>query len=64
MDEKLTSFDVRSDKQRILQVLVNLLNNSSKFTPEGGKIKLSVKVDDYPFIKIQVKDSGIGIGSE
>lgn len=47
-----------------MQVLVNLLNNSSKYTPEGGKIQLSVKVDDYPFIKIQVKDSGIGIGSE
>lgn len=47
-----------------MQVLINLLNNSSKFTPQGGKIVLSIKPDENHFIKIQVKDSGIGIGTE
>ncbi|CAK81098.1 unnamed protein product (macronuclear) [Paramecium tetraurelia] len=62
-DEKKVG-NIRQDKQRIMQVLINLLNNSCKFTPEGGKIVFSLKIIDYPFIKLQVKDSGIGIGSE
>ncbi|CAD8085027.1 unnamed protein product [Paramecium sonneborni] len=62
-DEKQIG-NIRSDKQRIMQVLINLLNNSCKFTPEGGKIVFSLKLIDYSFIKLQVKDSGVGIGSD
>ncbi|CAD8177115.1 unnamed protein product [Paramecium pentaurelia] len=62
-DEKKIG-NIRSDKQRIMQVLINLLNNSCKFTPQGGKIVFSLKLTEYPFIKLQVKDTGIGIGSE
>ncbi|CAD8204345.1 unnamed protein product [Paramecium octaurelia] len=43
---------ISNDKQRILQILVNLLNNAAKYTKEGGKIKLTIK---------QMKDNGIGI---
>ncbi|CAD8109891.1 unnamed protein product [Paramecium primaurelia] len=64
IDERIKNLNIRSDKQRIMQVLINLLNNSSKFTPQGGKIVLSIKPDENHFIKIQVKDSGIGIGTE
>ncbi|CAD8204341.1 unnamed protein product [Paramecium octaurelia] len=64
IDDRVKNLNIRSDKQRIMQVLINLLNNSSKFTPQGGKIVLSIKPIENHLIKIQVKDSGIGIGTE
>ncbi|HWR06416.1 ATP-binding protein [Sporomusa sp.] len=42
------------------QVIVNLLENSIKYTPAGGKILLTCWQEDHE-IKIKVKDSGIGI---
>ncbi|CAK68193.1 unnamed protein product (macronuclear) [Paramecium tetraurelia] len=51
----------RNDKQRIIQLLVNLLNNAIKFTPQGGSIFLSVIEVDQQYINFSVKDNGIGI---
>lgn len=48
------------DRIRIAQVLNNLLSNSLKFTPEGGKIKVSAKLNPNQ-IQISVSDTGIGI---
>lgn len=48
------------DRIRIAQVLNNLLSNSLKFTPEGGKIKISAKLNQNQ-IEISVSDTGIGI---
>ncbi|CAD8161675.1 unnamed protein product [Paramecium pentaurelia] len=53
-----------NDKQRILQILVNLLNNSIKFTKEGGCIHLNITEKEYYCINIEVKDNGIGIAEE
>ncbi|CAD8079988.1 unnamed protein product [Paramecium sonneborni] len=53
-----------NDKQRILQILVNLLNNSIKFTQEGGYIQLNITEKEYFSINIEVKDNGIGIEEE
>lgn len=70
MDPQLKNLRVHSDKQRIIQVLVNLINNSSKFTKENGVIKLSMKLvkrknpNDSDKTKIKVKDNGIGISNE
>ncbi|CAD8111640.1 unnamed protein product [Paramecium primaurelia] len=50
-----------NDKQRILQILVNLLNNAAKYTKEGGKVKISIKQKSLFHLKVQVKDNGIGI---
>lgn len=50
---------VYCDDQRILQVVLNLLSNSLKFTDDGG-ITISATVDDE-FITISVQDTGIGI---
>jgi len=48
------------DRSRILQVLVNLLENAVKFTPAGGIITMSAaRVDDR--VRIRVTDSGRGI---
>ncbi len=51
---------LHADQRAIKQILVNLLYNSVKFTPENGKIDLSVKLKHGEFI-ISVKDTGRGI---
>ena len=49
-----------ADGERVLQVLANLVSNAVKFTPDGGRIDLSVRrVNDY--IEFAVTDSGPGI---
>ncbi|GBF78904.1 PAS domain-containing protein [Aphanothece sacrum FPU1] len=59
------------DERRIRQVLINLLNNAVKFTPEGGKICLQVtleKSQSLPsqshYIQFAIIDNGIGITEE
>lgn len=49
------------DKNRILQVLINLLSNAMVYTPEGGTIKLAAGKGEGGFIHIAISDSGKGI---
>jgi PAS domain S-box-containing protein len=51
---------VRADRQRILQVLSNLLGNAIKFTPAGGTITLRVEARTEDVL-VSVSDTGIGI---
>ena len=51
---------VVGDAQRLRQVLVNLLDNACKFTPERGKLGFSVLANETEVVFI-VRDSGIGI---
>ena len=56
------------DERRIRQVLINLLNNAVKFTPEGGTITLDVtrildKDEKTSFLSFAVIDTGIGISA-
>ena len=51
---------VLADSSRLEQVLVNLLHNSIKFTPEGGYIALRANQDAAKVI-FSVEDTGIGI---
>ena len=55
-----------ADEARITQVLINLLSNSIKFTPDGGKICLDVHKDDQrkKCIRLSISDTGIGIAKE
>jgi PAS domain S-box-containing protein len=56
---------IDADGRRLRQMIVNLLTNAVKFTPDGGTIAVRVVVDDDPaFIRISIADSGIGISSE
>jgi two-component system phosphate regulon sensor histidine kinase PhoR len=48
------------DKDRIEQVLVNLVHNAIKFTPESGSITISLRIKDE-MILVSVQDTGIGI---
>jgi signal transduction histidine kinase len=58
---------VSGDLTRLAQVVSNLLNNSAKYTPSGGRIELTAGVEDgaagsMPFVR--VSDDGIGIAPE
>jgi signal transduction histidine kinase/CheY-like chemotaxis protein len=62
-DEKTTTLP--ADERRLKQILVNLLNNAVKFTPEGGQIGLEVVSDAaQQVIHFTVWDTGIGISAE
>jgi PAS domain S-box-containing protein len=51
---------VHGDRIRLVQVIVNLLNNAAKYTAQGGAIALSVDTDASS-VTIAVRDNGIGI---
>lgn len=54
-----------ADERRLQQILVNLLNNAVKFTPEGGQVGLEVIADvEREVINFVVWDTGIGIAQE
>ena len=53
-----------ADPFRIKQVLINLLGNANKFTPEGGHITLSCRLADPETMIFSVTDTGIGIKPE
>lgn len=54
---------VYADKNMLLTIIRNLLNNAVKFTPEKGQIRVGVDYNKQ-FAKVWVKDSGIGIPKE
>ncbi len=54
---------IHGDGQRLEQVLLNLMTNAAKFTPEGGHILVRVRKEDASLV-IDVKDDGIGIARE
>jgi heavy metal sensor kinase len=54
---------IHADQQRIKQLLLNLLDNAIKYTPEGGAIRLSLKADNQWAI-LTVADNGRGIPAE
>jgi len=55
---------VLCDKRHIRQILINLLTNAIKYTPEGGKIILSGEEIEPGIVRINVKDTGVGIPFE
>ncbi|NTU81321.1 MAG: response regulator [Chloroflexales bacterium] len=65
-----SSFDgqvqrVYADERRLKQILVNLLANAVKFTPEGGKVGLEVQGNpEQQAVTFTVWDTGIGIAAE
>lgn len=50
-----------ADKRRVMQVIINLLTNAVKFTPEGGEISVAAFVGDPAELQITVSDTGSGM---
>ena len=61
IDERLGA--ICADERKVKQVLLNLLSNALKFTPEGGKIDVRAAVLDGA-AEISVADTGVGIAPE
>ena len=54
---------IHADERKVKQVLLNLLSNALKFTPEGGRIDISAGLHDG-MAQIAVRDTGVGIAPE
>ncbi len=54
---------LNADPNRLAQVLSNLLNNSTKYTPEGGRIRLSAEQQGSQVV-VSVADNGLGIPAD
>lgn len=53
-----------ADQRKIRQIVLNLLSNSIKFTPHGGRITVSATVDFERGMTLTVADTGIGIAAQ
>lgn len=52
---------IYADARKFKQIMMNLLSNSIKFTPSGGKISISASLDAARYLRIEIKDTGIGM---
>jgi two-component system phosphate regulon sensor histidine kinase PhoR len=58
------SLAVEADRNYLEQISINLLDNAIKYTPEGGRITISVIEKDQREVLVSVQDTGIGIPKE
>lgn len=72
-DEKLLSLEVScldhsvtawADRDKVTQVLMNLIGNAVKFTPSQGKVTVAVQRNGHEWVQISVADTGPGIPAE
>ena len=50
-----------ADERMVMQIALNLLSNSVKFTPEGGRVSLTAGTEDQKWVYFTVADTGIGM---
>jgi len=71
--EKLISLEVTSpddqanvwaDRDKLVQILMNLIGNALKFTPLHGKVTIAIERPDAQWVKLSVADTGPGIPAE
>ncbi len=53
-----------ADRRRVKQMLLNLLSNAAKFTPDGGCVDVTTATDDGGDLILRVRDTGIGIAPD
>jgi two-component system cell cycle sensor histidine kinase PleC len=53
-----------ADRRRMRQVLINVIGNAAKFTPDGGRIVIALGEEDEGRLPITVTDTGIGIAPD
>ena len=54
---------VLADRAKLYQILLNLVSNAHKFTPEGGQLRLEASAEGQT-VRVRVLDNGIGIPPE
>lgn len=60
LETKVSEIQVKGDKDRLSQVLINLAGNALRYTPQGGKVKVEINKKEKEVI-VSVTDSGPGI---
>ena len=64
-NNEVSDANIFADPRRLKQILVNLLTNAVKFTPEGGRVTLEAHIDaEQDLVEFAVTDSGIGIAPQ
>ena len=53
-----------ADRQRLIQVLLNLVRNAITYTPQGGIVSITVERADANYLALVVADTGIGIPND
>jgi len=61
VDSSLLKPNVRADREKLLDIIENLVINAIKFTPDGGQVRLLVSSELEGYVSISVKDQGPGI---
>jgi len=56
-----SALTVIADREKLRQIMLNLLSNAIRFTPPGGVITLAARADDRDRVEIRVEDTGPGI---
>ena len=55
---------IKADRDRLVQIFLNVLDNAVKFTPEGGSIDVKAVADGDDRVVVKISDTGIGIPRE
>ncbi len=63
LDLSLNLPEIRADRERVLQVMMNIVSNAIKYTPDGGRIEISAGQSNKR-VWMEVSDNGIGIPAE
>ena len=53
--------EVLADRDRLSQILINLVDNAVKYTPKGGQVTVEGRVDPRGMVEVAVRDTGVGI---
>ncbi|HEY0971959.1 MAG TPA: ATP-binding protein [Gemmatimonadales bacterium] len=52
---------VLADREKLRQILLNLLSNAIRYTPEGGRIEVAARARDGDSVALTVRDTGVGV---
>lgn len=63
LNESVTSMPLHTDPNRLMQILINLVNNAMKFTSEGS-IEVGYRSFDVDKVEFYVKDTGVGMSKD
>ena len=64
LQQQAATLPIFADKERIEQVVTNIIGNAIKYTPDGGKISVNVSENDGGEYVLSVTDTGVGIPEE